>query len=606
MLTNLLYYNKHDLMNLYFISAKGFFHALLLCLLITGCSPKTLKQCDTFQEMADPTPDTLSDWGKVLPGLNASLVSIDVKYPKSVAPDIVTSTSTQLMGWKGEKLSAQLLLWSSDSIKQVECSFGDFISPSGKISADAAQARFVRYVMTDIFEPGCGYRKPEDFPSSLSADMLDNLECFDISGKAVRPVWITVNIPQDATAGTYKSKLKVTATGQKDKEFDIEVKVQDRTLPPASQWAYHLDLWQHPSAVARVQNLELWSDEHFAAMKPLMKMLADAGQKVITANVNKDPWNIQCFDKYEDMITWTKNADETWSYDYTIFDKWVNFMMKEVGITKMINCYSMIPWNNEIHYKDAKTGELVDVKADPGTKIFEEMWTPFLLDFKKHLQEKGWLNITNIAMDERSPEVMAATIALLQKVAPELGISFADNHKSYKKYPFIKDMSVSVDAKVDSIDIEYRKEKGLITTYYVCCADKFPNMFTFSDPSEAVYSAWYTVAAGYDGFLRWAYNSWVENPLTDSRFRTWPAGDTYIVYPEARSSIRFERLVEGIQDAEKIRILREELAKNGSEESLAKLKKLNEEVAKFNTVNLTEPCAEVVKRGKAVINELSE
>lgn len=47
------------------------------------------------------------------------------------------------------------------------------------------------------------------------------------------------------------------------------------------------------------------------------------------------------------------------------------------------------------------------------------------------------------------------------------------------------------------------------------------------------------------------------DPLTDSRFRAWLAGDTYLVYPDARSSIRFERLREGIQDAEKIRILKD-------------------------------------------------
>ncbi|MBR2004199.1 MAG: hypothetical protein IJ991_08480, partial [Thermoguttaceae bacterium] len=35
---------------------------------------------------------------------------------------------------------------------------------------------------------------------------------------------------------------------------------------------------------------------------PLMKMLADAGQKVITATLNRDPWRYQCFDDYEPMI----------------------------------------------------------------------------------------------------------------------------------------------------------------------------------------------------------------------------------------------------------------------------------------------------------------
>lgn len=579
---------------------------IVLCGLFVSCEQKRpVKNCETFAEMTDPTADTLSDWSQIPQGLNASFVSIDTKYAKSVMPEVESKRSLKVTGWKGEKLSGQLLLWSAENIQQIECEFSNFSSSNGDLPSNIAQARFVRYVMTDIFEPGCGYRKPEDFPSSLSADMLDNLDCFNIDAKTVRPVWLTITIPQSANAGTYNGKLKVYARDKKAQEFEISVEVQDRILPTPAEWTYHLDLWQHPSAVARVKGLKMWSDEHFEALKPQMKMLADAGQKVITTNINKDPWNNQCFDPYDDMITWTKNTDGTWSYDYTIFDKWVQFMM-DLGVNKMINCYSMVPWNNELHYKDAASDTIINIKADPGTKIFTEIWTPFLTDFKKHLREKNWLNITNIAMDERSPESMKATIDLLQKVAPELGISLADNHKSYKKYPFIKDMCVGAEAKVDSADIAARREKGLITTYYVCCSHKFPNMFTFSNPAESVYASWYASAADFDGLLRWAYNSWVENPLTDSRFRTWPAGDTYIVYPDARSSIRFERLIEGIQDFEKIRILREDFKRTNTAESLAKLERLNAEVAKFNTIEPTEPFEQMLNKAKATIYEISQ
>ena len=69
----------------------------------------------------------------------------------------------------------------------------------------------------------------------------------------------------------------------------------------------------------------------------------------------------------------------------------------------------------------------------------------------------------------------------------------------------------------------------------------------------------YAVKSNLDGYLRWAFNSWVQEPLLDSRYITWAAGDTYLVYPGARTSIRFERLVSGIQDYEKIKILRKEL-----------------------------------------------
>lgn len=591
-----------------FIQKIACFCCIFSFFLIMGCNPqRPLKSCcDTFEELPDPTSDTLSDWSNVSAGLHMSFADVGKRYPKSVSPDIEKKSTIHLSGWKGEKLSAQVLLWTNSNTKQIECEFSDFKSSTGSMEARIAETRFVRYVMTDVFSEGCGYRKPEDFPASLSADMLDNIDCIDIPAKTVRPVWITLHIPDMVAAGDYKGKLTVFAEGKKSDELNIELTVQDRVLPPPSQWAYHLDLWQHPSAVARVQNLKVWSEEHFAAMKPLYKMLADAGQKVITVNLNKDPWNNQCFYRYEDMIVWTKNTDETWSYDYTIFDKWVQFMMDEVGINKMINCYSMVPWNNELCYKEASTGETITIKADPGSKVFEEIWTPFLIDFVNHLKEKGWLEITNIAMDERTPEAMDAAINLIQKAGSGLGISLADNHRSYYRYPFIKDISVGAEAKALEEDIQARKEKGLVTTFYVCCSHKFPNVFTFSDPSEATYSAWYATAAGYDGYLRWAYNSWVENPLTDSRFRTWPAGDTYIVYPDARSSIRFERLIEGIQDAEKIRILREEFSKEGTEEASKKLEQLNSEVAKFNTVSPTEPCGEMLTKAKKIIKELSE
>lgn len=569
---------------------------------LTSCESKRPdKECITFEEMKDPTNDTLSDWSNVPEGLQASFISIDERMPKSVAPSVPIQKSVSLSGWKGEKVSGQLLLWSTEAIDQVEIEFTDFESEEDKMSASVAQARFVRYVMTDVFGPGCGHRKPGDFPASLSADMLDDLECFDIGAKTARPVWLTFSIPSDAVAGNYQGKLKLYAEGRSVDDFEIELAVVDQVLPEPSEWLYHLDLWQHPSAVARVHNLEVWSDAHFEKMKPLMKMLADAGQKVITATLNKDPWNNQCYDAYADMIVWTKNKDQSWSFDYTIFDKWVQYMM-DLGIDKMINCYSLLTWNNQLHYKDEAKGKVVTVELKAQSKEYAEIWSVFLKDFILHLRSKGWLEKTNIAMDERAPADMQAALKVLESAAPELGISLADNHRSYQEYPWIKDICVGAGNQVSKEEIDVRRAKELITTYYVCCSDKFPNMFTFSAPAESVYAAWYAVAADFDGFLRWAYNSWVENPLTDSRFRTWPAGDTYMVYPDARSSIRFERLVEGIQDAEKIRVLRRKYTEENTPESLAKLNQLEQAIQYFDTLEPSSDWQDRLNAAKNLLN----
>lgn len=123
--------------------------------------------------------------------------------------------------------------------------------------------------------------------------------------------------------------------------------------------------------------------------------------------------------------------------------------------------------------------------------------------------------MTRIAMDERAPAEMQAMLKLLGEVAPGMGVALADNHKSYRLYPDeLTDLCVAHGATVEDGDRIYRTQKGYVTTWYVCCADEFPNVFTFSHPAEAAFIGWYTTAAGFDGFLRWAYNSWVKEPCS--------------------------------------------------------------------------------------------
>ncbi|MGE8424213.1 MAG: glycoside hydrolase domain-containing protein, partial [Sphingobacterium siyangense] len=233
---------------------------MLFCGSNPGFSQQRFATGTTFTEMADPTKDTLSNWSNVKAGLHASFVSIDKRYPKSVNPNLTTQRTTTVDAWKGEQVSAQVLLWTSVATAHVAVSASELKSTTGKvIGSDAVQARFVRYVMTDEFASGCGHRKPEDFKASLSADMLDDLKSYDLEAKKVRPVWITVKIPKEAAAGQYKTTISVQQNGKVKEQLQLIVNVQNHVLPPSSQWTYHLDQWQHPSAVARVNNVKMWS-----------------------------------------------------------------------------------------------------------------------------------------------------------------------------------------------------------------------------------------------------------------------------------------------------------------------------------------------------------
>ncbi len=400
--------------------------------------------------------------------------------------------------------------------------------------------------------------------------------------------------------------MQLSGKGVDDRVFSFQLEVLPQVLPPPSEWHFHLDLWQHPLAIARMYQLEPWSPEHWEIMRPYAKMLADAGQKVITAAVIEKPWGTQTEWGFESMIKWTKNTDGSWAFDYTIFDNYVQFMM-DMGVDRQISCYSLIPWTEELIYFNESASQNDTVNIKPGSPAFVEMWTPFLKDFSIHLEEKGWDKITVFAMDERNEEDMQNMLRMMEEVAPDIGIALADSHGAYKLFPKkVKDLSVSyTNVTTEPGDIELRRSMGYPTTYYVCCVDEFPNTFTFSPPVDAVYLGWYAIAAGYDGLLRWSFTSWVRDPLHDSRFRSWPAGDTYLVYPGARSSIRYERQVEGIQDAEKIRILRTAFENEDTETSRVKLMLLNEMLSRFNQIGRPENAEALMQQGKKLLEELS-
>ena len=525
------------------------------------------KKVETFKEAADPV--ALSDeakaaWEGVKGGLNAAWGTPDLVYSRSEVPQGLAQSYTTT-AWRGEKVAAQLVLWTAADLKGVECTISDFKSADAKLLASIAKPHFVRYTIGDKQSKDCLCGRPNAHEAILQADMLDNIEAMDVEAQSARPIWISIAIPHDAKAGVYKANVKISHNGLGSVKLPLEVEVIDQELPKPSEWDFHLDLWQHPSAIARVAGVEVWSDEHFEIMRPTMQMLADAGQKVITTTLNRDPWQYQCFDDYEPMIYWYLYDNDEWKYDYSRFDKWVEFMMS-LGINKQINCYSMLPWGKcIIDYQDmrsdAKDHRNRKITTTPQEPKYEEVWGPFLKDFAQHLKEKGWLHITNMAIDERKPEDMDVAAALIQKYAPELGFAMADNHDSYKRYANMRDVCVGQKHSVMAQEeIAARRAKGDVSTFYVCCSTLFPNVFTNSQPYEAEVLCLYALAYDYDGMLRWAYNSWPAHPEYDSRFRYWASGDTFMVYPGARSSVRFERLVDGVELYEKVHTLRKKYA----------------------------------------------
>ena len=517
---------------------------------------------DTFrqypiEEYTEPrvgtSPDTL-EWSKLADGLQASWASRDVHYELHRVPDLVQTSDTTISVWRGERANIQAVLYSKSDQGVLTVRMTPWKKGRKRTKIDAGEARFVNYVITDDYKR-CG-NHPKDLIPWLVPDVIDQDRPHQVPAMETRPVWCTLEVPRDIAPGEYTTQLQVLNTkGRVVKKMSLTIHVNNRTLPTVAEQKFHLDFWQQPYAVSRYYGVERWSNEHLEALRPYLQALGRAGQRTVSTIMFYEPWGEQTHDLFDPMVQTTKKADGTWEYDYTIFDKYVE-LCAEYGIDRQINCFSMVPWDMKFRYWDEASASFQYIQTTTKTDEYRELWTNFLKAFKAHLIEKGWFEKTNIAMDERAESDMLNAY----QIANALGFKMAlagNYHASLCDK--LQDFCVALgqDKKFTSEQLAARRAKGQVTTIYTSCADVEPNIYSNSLPAEATFLPLYAAANGLDGYLHWAWINWDEHPLTDSRFRKFGAGDTYCYYPGNRSSVRFERLIEGIHQFEKVQILKD-------------------------------------------------
>lgn len=573
---------------------------LLILLMSLGLTSAAQDVSLALQKAKLPDSEILNkEWNNAAEGLNISFANSNLRFAKEVPPAVSIQNTWNTAAWKGEKVHTQLLLWTKAKHTNISIQVSDLKDQQGNsIKKENITSGIIKYVITDEFRDGCGYRKAADFDSSYVADLIDTkLNTIGINAKNTQPVWLSIKVPVNVKAGNYSGTVKIK--GKKEYDLPIKIQVLDKTLPPPSEWKYDLDLWQHPAAIARAHNVKLWSDEHFVLMKPYYTMLANAGQKTITASIVNEPWGHQTYDDYPSLIKWIKKKDGSWLYDYSLFDKYIAFVMT-TGINQRINCYSMVPWKIAFTYWDESTEQEAVFTEAIGTPAYNAFWKNMLTDFTKHLKVKNWFEKTYIAMDERPMKAMQAVIKLLKSVDPKWKLALAgEYHQEIEKD--IDNYCIASKWEFPADVLQKRNAQGKTSTWYTCCTEPYPNAFSFSSPAEQVWMGWYTANKNMDGYLRWAYNSWTKNPLTDTRFTAWPAGDTYQVYPGPLTSVRFEKLIEGGQDFEKIKQLQALYTKN---KNTAALEELNKALENFNLKSLSTVTAEeTLKRVKPLLNK---
>jgi hypothetical protein len=361
----------------------------------------------------------------------------------------------------------------------------------------------------------------------------------------------------------YSGTVRLRAAEGTSIPLQMSLEVQGGTVPLPADWQFRVDFWQNPWAVAQQHRVKPWSDAHLAILRQHLRVLADLGQTYVSAYITHSPWKDDTYTPDGTMVEWIRHKDGSFTFDYSIFDTYVNLALS-CGIDDAICCFTLIPWNNRFRYLDEESGEYRWVNWAMDSPESARFWRAFLKDFRGHLVRRKWFDKTYLEVNERSLEDTLQAVRIARADSPGWKFTYAGNYHQ-ELVDLVDDLCTLVGSEIPAPEIKARKDRHQTSTFYVACLPGFPNNFPFSPPAENVWMGWHAAARGLDGFLRWAWDNWPEDPIHDARHVRFPAGDTFLVYPGPLASVRLERLREGFVDFEKLLILRRRLAGQAGE-----------------------------------------
>lgn len=443
----------------------------------------------------------------------------------------------------------------------------------------------------------------EDDDRQLKSDQLLDVNYVYVKPKQVQPIWIEVTTKKTTKEGIYKPQISVYgkrmfADEVLLKELTYEVEVVNTVLDDPRDYDFHLDLWQHSSNIARKYDVSLWSEEHFVILDNYIKSLSDLGQKAISVIVSEIPWSgqgevnnlLNPSNLYEyNMVEVRFTKDQKWEYDYKALNRYIEICLK-YGINKEIEVFGL---NNIWTNVEAEFGKVIEDYDDAiRIRYYDENENVYKYikkkaDLKQYVQalehnfiENGWIDLVRILADEPADlDDFKRRVNTIASMAPNFKFKVAINNIEFMGHniPNVVDYCPNLPCSCSKYNElqEVKKSVDGTITYYVCCGPDYPNTFISSPYVESRIIPWFTWYLDIDGFLRWNYTVWPDDPLTSIRCRgpIWKAGDTNFVYPGRNGkpmlTLRYKLLKKGIRDFE---IIKKYTEKYGREEVLDKLK----------------------------------
>ncbi|MCC5830651.1 MAG: hypothetical protein JJU36_14490 [Phycisphaeraceae bacterium] len=303
-------------------------------------------------------------------------------------------------------VSGQAVVSSPDPVQGLQARIGRFSANGAALNLPDGAVR-IHYPARTI--PGMDYEM----------DRPDVLVDEPTGTERVQPVWVTVEVPADAPAGTYTATMLIEADGlSRPAEVPVELVVHDWLMPDPQQWRTMVSLVQSPHSVAWHYGVEMWSDRHMELLKPSLSMMGALGNNVLYVDVIVPSF----FSPQHGVIVFREQGDRLVP-DFTYFDRFIDAYAERVGRPRRV---ILGIWDLHL-VRDPKL--TVTVKKQDGTLENRqvpmygeagsaEMWRPVLDGVRQRVLQRGWDEraiLVGVAGDARPS---GETVAFFQEIAP--------------------------------------------------------------------------------------------------------------------------------------------------------------------------------------------
>ena len=341
-------------------------------------------------------------------------------------------------------------------------------------------------------------------------------------------------------------------------ELPVEVDVAGWRVPAPSEFKMFAAVEQSPWGVAKLYKVPLWSERHFQLMEASFKQLARIGNDWLTVPVLS---STEFGNRNDSMIKWTRRKDGTLSFDFALLDRYIELATKHCGKPAVLNFIVVHGGPDNplvVQVADEASGKSEALELASPQKPAKQsatQWEAFARALAAHMKEKG-IEKSAYWGHEWDPDEKYGLKELLLQYAPEIFWTRGSHYSKIDKFHRAVSVIYGFEPHPAGQGMGWKNGQIMLLNprsvdnkLHACEGTSVP--FAYRVLPERVFTG------GLKGFARLGADYWDSFmdgfrrmggqqafPGLPAIFLLWPGPDG----PE--SSVRFETLLEGMQEAE--------------------------------------------------------